>query len=90
MPVYEYACRACTQPFSQFYRSQRAAAAGAPLCPHCGATDAGRTISPFIKHQTEQTKIDNLDPTFERQIDAAMRYDKARDPLNRVNLNPDG
>lgn len=89
MPVYEYACDACARPFSRFFRSHAAAASASPACPHCGAATIRRTVSLFVKHETEQTKLDNLDPTFERQIDSAMAPHLATDPLNRVNLDFD-
>jgi putative FmdB family regulatory protein len=88
MPVYEYQCSACGARFSQFFRSQGAAAA--PIgCTNCGAPDAQRTISSFQVHQSLKTQIEQIDPTFEKEMDWADRHHKATDPLNRVNLNFD-
>jgi putative FmdB family regulatory protein len=86
MPVYEYECPACGVRFSKFFRSQSAAAA-AVACATCQAPGAQRTVSAFQVHQTLKTKLDNLDPTFDKQIDAAMRPHQATDPLNRIDLS---
>ncbi len=88
MPVYEYECHACGHSFSKLYRSQSAAAAPA-ACPQCGAADARRTLSRFQVHQTLKTKIEQLDPKYEKELDWADRHHKADDPLNRLNLNFD-
>jgi putative FmdB family regulatory protein len=88
MPVYEYVCAACRQPFSKFFKSQSAAAA--PLsCPNCGAADVQSTLSRFQTQLSEKSKIEQIDPRIEREIDWAGRHDRATDPLNRMNLNFD-
>jgi len=86
MPIYEYTCAACDTRFSRFFRSQHAASSGS-ACSHCGAEGAKRAISAFLVHQTLKTQIDNIDPAFEKQIDAAMQPHLASDPLNRIDLS---
>ena len=88
MPVYEYECGSCATRFSRFYRSASAAASTVP-CTSCGAANTQRAISSFQVHQTLKTQIDNLDPTFERQIDSVMRPHLATDPLNNINMDFD-
>ena len=88
MPIYEYVCTACSRPFSKFFKSQSAAAV-LTACPHCGATDTRRTISAFQVHQTLKTKIEQLDPRYEKELDWADRHHKRDDPMNRINLNFD-
>lgn len=47
MPIYDYACPACGERFSHYWRSWReAAAAGPPSCPACGHAHARRIVSP--------------------------------------------
>lgn len=88
MPVYEYDCAACGHSFSKLYRSQ-AAAALPPACPACGAVDIRRRLSPFQVHQTLKTKLERLDPRYEKELEEADRVHKQTDPLNRLNLNFD-
>ena len=88
MPVYEYQCAGCGRQFSKFYKSQGAAGAAA-ACPECGAADTQRTLSAFQVHQTLKTKIEQLDPKYEKELEWADRHNKTTDPLNRLNLNFD-
>ncbi|MGH2587869.1 MAG: FmdB family zinc ribbon protein [Dehalococcoidia bacterium] len=88
MPVYEYQCSACDTRFSQFFRSANAVAVSV-TCTRCGRPDAQRLISNFQYHQSLKTQIEQIDPTFEKQMDWADRHHKATDPLNRVNLDFD-
>jgi putative FmdB family regulatory protein len=86
MPIYEYDCPACGRSFSKLYRSQSAAAAP-PACPGCGATDVRRALSRFQVHQTLKTKIERLDPRYEKELEWADRFNKQTDPLSRLNLD---
>jgi len=86
MPVYEYQCAVCQQPFSRFFRSQ-GAGSGPIRCPGCGAGETQRTLSPFFAHQTLKSKIESIDPRIEREIDHADRGHI--DPLKRINLDFD-
>jgi putative FmdB family regulatory protein len=42
MPLYDFRCRSCGEPFEAFAR----AGATAP-CPSCGSADVERVLSPF-------------------------------------------
>lgn len=88
MPVYEYQCDGCRQPFSKYLKS--AGSAAPALCPVCGAATVRRLISRFQMHQTEKTKLENLDPRFEKELDWADRAQgRTSDPLSRMNLDFD-
>jgi putative FmdB family regulatory protein len=86
MPIYEYDCTSCRRTFSRYFKSRNAAAAPS-ACPHCGGADVHRALSRFQVHQTLKTKIDNLDPKYEKELDWADRFNKQTDPLNRLNLD---
>lgn len=86
MPVYEYHCDGCNQPFSKYVKSVNAL--GPIQCPACGSANARRLLSRFLMHQTEKTKLENLDPRFENELDWADRAQgRTSDPLSRMNLD---
>jgi putative FmdB family regulatory protein len=74
MPIYEYRCGACSAVFSRFSRHVETESRLA--CERCGA-DSERIISSFALHRSLQTQIDQLDPRYERQLDAV---DNAKRP----------
>lgn len=45
MPLYEYQCQACKQPFTLLRKSEEKDEAAS--CPACGAKDAKRQITAF-------------------------------------------
>ena len=86
MPVYEYDCATCGRTFSRFYKSLNATAPPV-MCPHCDSVEIRRALSAFQVHQTLTTKLDNLDPKYEKELNWADRFNKQTDPLNRLNLD---
>ena len=68
MPIYEYACMDCKKVVSRFVRNvdkDRAA------CPECEGTAIHRVMSNFAMHLSLMTKLDQLDPKYDKMIDAA-------------------
>jgi putative FmdB family regulatory protein len=45
MPLYEYACKACSTEFEALVRTKEA-----PACPACHGTDLERKLSVFAAH----------------------------------------
>jgi putative FmdB family regulatory protein len=69
MPIYEYACFDCKKAVSVLVR--RPSSAGTVRCPECGGGNVRRLISGFAFHQSLQSKLEQLDPKYDRMIDAA-------------------
>jgi putative FmdB family regulatory protein len=69
VPVYEYACLGCRKVVSVLVR--RIGAEGKPKCPECGSAKVRRIISSFAFHQSILTKLEQLDPKYDKMIDAA-------------------
>jgi putative FmdB family regulatory protein len=69
MPVYEYACMDCRKVVSILVRRVRDDFQ--PACPDCGGANLERLISRFAVHQTLMTKLEQLDPKYDKMIDAA-------------------
>ena len=69
MPVYEYACMDCRKTVSLLVK--RIGDDSPPACPQCGGEDLHRLISRFAFHQSLQSKLDQLDPKYDKMIDAS-------------------
>lgn len=42
-----------------------------PVCPECGGKKLHRVVSSFAHHLSLMTKLDQLDPKYDKMIDAA-------------------
>ncbi len=69
MPVYEYACMDCRKVVSVLVK--RMADDAQPACPTCGGANLHRLISRFAFHRSLVSKLEQLDPKYEKMIDAA-------------------
>lgn len=70
MPIYEYRCRDCLQPFSKLFMSKTAATEeGKVNCPFCGKIRAQKLISSFSVHQSERARLAALDTSKPRGSD---------------------
>jgi putative FmdB family regulatory protein len=67
MPVYEYDCESCGKRSDSFLRS--VGADGPSACPHCGSARIKRAVSRVVFVKSAQTKLDELNPKYERMID---------------------
>lgn len=91
MPVYEFRCEKCeavTQKFAKSIHSD----VSAPVCEACGSKKTHRMISRAMYIQDEATKVEQLDPKYEKMLDDADKPFKADDPLKKVtgtSLYPD-
>ena len=71
MPIYEYACRSCSNRFEALIRGTSAT----PACPECKSTDLERLLSlPSVKSES----------THARALNAAKKRD-AKQAYERVN-----
>ncbi len=68
MPVYEYVCRDCGKSVSLLVRHSESFE---PRCPGCGGDHLVRSISAFAFHQSYLSKIEQLDPKYDKMIDAS-------------------
>jgi putative FmdB family regulatory protein len=69
MPIYEYACHHCRQFVEIIVR--RVTDDFTPVCPECKSKKLTRMISNFQFHQSLQSKIEQLDPKYDKMIDAS-------------------
>ena len=70
MPVYEYACMDCKKVVTVLVRRVEGRAKR-PACPDCGGKHLHRVISGFAFHQSMMSKLEQLDPKYDKMIDAA-------------------
>ena len=69
MPIYEYACHNCKQFVEVIVR--RVSEDFTPRCPECGGKKLTRMISSFQFHLSMKSRIDQLDPKYDKMIDAS-------------------
>lgn len=69
MPVYEYACMDCKKIVSVLVR--RMSDDSTRSCPTCGGSDMHRLISGFAFHRSLMSKLEQLDPKYDKMIDAS-------------------
>ena len=69
MPVYEYACMDCKKVVTVLVR--RTGDDVQAACPECGGTDVHRLISSFAFHQSQVSKFEQLDPKYDKMVDAS-------------------
>lgn len=68
MPVYEYACMDCRKVVNVLARK---VTDDTHACPDCGGENTHRLISGFAFHLSLMSKLDQLDPKYDKMIDAA-------------------
>ena len=68
MPVYEYACMDCKKAVSVLVKRT---SNSDPPCPECGGRNVRRLISGFAFHRSMLSKLEQLDPKYDKMIDAA-------------------
>jgi len=77
VPVYEFRCPACGEITSIVARMSEAG--GTCVCAHCGAT-AERIISRTSVHLSRASKLERLDPKYDRMVDQAMTSTRHAEP----------
>jgi putative FmdB family regulatory protein len=68
MPLYEFDCAGCGRRSSLLVRG--ASSGVVVACPHCGGTDLRRAVSGFAFHKSLQSKAEQLDPKYDKMLDA--------------------
>ena len=77
MPLYEYRCKTC-QALTTALKSAVEAQA-AVECERCGA-EAHRILSRPSVHRSKASKVDRLDPRYDRMVDRAMANTQHAEP----------
>lgn len=70
MPIYEYGCRDCGGVTSVLVRSA-SGRSRKPACAKCGGKGTQRIISGFAFHLSMQSRLEQLDPKYDKMIDAS-------------------
>lgn len=59
MPIYEFRCNQCKREFSQLFLNPKDVSRA--RCKYCKSTNLTRLLSSFSVHQTEESRLANLD-----------------------------
>jgi len=78
MPVYEYRCEACGKICQRV--DSVANMKATVRCEHCGSAVAHRIISRTAVKLSSASKLDRLDPRYDRMVDQAMRNTQGAEP----------
>jgi putative FmdB family regulatory protein len=70
MPIYEYACHRCRK-FVEVITRRIPDDTYVAACPECGSKKLTRMISRFQFHLSLRSQIDQLDPKYDKMIDAS-------------------
>jgi putative FmdB family regulatory protein len=70
MPIYEFACHK-ERKFVEIITRVVPGDDWAPRCPDCGSKRLTRMISRFAFHLSFQSRLDQLDPKYDKMIDAS-------------------
>lgn len=69
MPIYEYRCQDCRQKTSKLWRGFDAPQS--ILCAACDSENTSRVISSVAFHKSLGSKLQDLDPKYDRMVDTA-------------------
>lgn len=78
MPIYEYRCRGCNRKSDVLWRNF--SPPDAVECAGCGGNDTTRVISTVALHKSLASKLGDLDPKYDRMLDAADSGNPRADP----------
>ena len=70
MPIYEYACHNCKS-FVEVITRRVPDEGYVAHCPDCDSTKLTRMISRFAFHLSMKSKLDQVDPKYDKMIDAS-------------------
>lgn len=78
MPIYEYRCRGCNRKSDVLWRNF--SPPDTVECAGCGGNDTIRVISTVALHKSLASKLGDLDPKYDRMLDAADSGNPRADP----------
>ncbi len=78
MPIYEYRCQSCRGKSSKLWRNF--SPPESIDCEHCGDGDTTRVISSVAFHKSLSTRLSELDPRYDKMVDAAAASTAEADP----------
>lgn len=87
MPIYEYRCGDCQAVTSVLARVSRANDPCA--CERCGSERTHRIVSRPSVHLSNLSKVERLDPKYDRMVDRAMHNTRDADPDRLINRRGD-
>ena len=75
MPLYEYRCIQCEDVTSLYWKNY--APPETTTCEGCGESGAERRMSTFAFHKSAATKMEELDPKYDKMVDEAFKNSPA-------------
>lgn len=78
MPAYEYRCRDCgflTEIVAKINDKPKTV-----VCASCGSSNSHAVVSKVSVRLSSASKVDRLDPKYDKMVDRAMSSNSASDP----------
>lgn len=69
MPIYEYRCQDCREKTAKLWRGFDAPKS--IPCPACSSENTSRIISSVAFHKSLDARLQELDPKYDKMVDAA-------------------
>ena len=86
MPIYEYRCQSCQRKSDVLWRNYSPPESVA--CKTCGSEDTHRVISRVAFHKSLSTQLADLDPRYDKMMDAAAANTPEADPYQYLDNMP--
>ena len=78
MPIFEFQCRKCGATMEVLWRSDSDEAA--LECETCHSNELEKVLSRPSVHRNMTSKLDNLDPKYDKMVNRAVRNTPEADP----------
>ena len=87
MPYYEYRCAKCNEISTVFAHIDEKPTF--VQCEHCGYARATPIVSKLSVKLSGLSKVERLDPKYDKMVDHAMNKDPKSDPMRYINRRGD-
>lgn len=82
MPIYVFQCNRCDNRSELFFR--RLSDDRVIECESCHSSDVERVFTPFAIYKSELTRLQQLDPSYYKKVDQAIRNTPEAEPMRHI------
>ena len=82
MPLYEFKCRGCSERLEKLWKNFNPP--DSIECTECGSEDTFRIVSRVAFNRDVVSKLDSLDPRYDKMVDNAIGNTQSADPYKYI------